>query len=79
MRYERGDLAQLFAGARRIVVAKGRTSITFELDVDAALPDAAIDLAIGPTGKLRAPALRSGATWLVGFHADAWEGELGGA
>lgn len=59
-------------------MAKGRTSITFERAAGAALPDAAVDLAIGPTGKLRAPAVRSGATWLVGFDAEAWDRELSG-
>ena len=29
-------------------------------------------IAIGPTGNLRAPAIRTGSTWLVGFNEEAY-------
>jgi hypothetical protein len=32
---------------------------------------------LGPSGNLRAPALRVGSTWLVGFDEAAWAAELG--
>ena len=38
-------------------------------DLDAAAFAAAV---IGPSGNLRAPALRFGNVWLVGFHADLY-------
>ena len=34
-RFEREDLPGLFAGARRVVVAKGRKEVAFELEPDA--------------------------------------------
>ena len=33
---------------------------------------------IGPSGNLRAPTLRVGKTWLVGFHAETYAEKLGG-
>lgn len=31
---------------------------------------------LGPTGNLRAPALRVGQTWLVGFNEEAYDRAL---
>ncbi|MCR9244108.1 MAG: hypothetical protein NXI31_03695 [bacterium] len=39
--------------------------------------DALEGAAIGPSGNLRAPTLRTGKTWFVGFSADAWDERLG--
>ncbi len=75
-RHGRDDLAALFDGARRVVVSKGKKSVTFDVAPGAKLPSEVADAVLGPTGNLRAPAVRVGTTWLVGFHADAWEGEL---
>jgi hypothetical protein len=33
--------------------------------------------AIGPSGNLRAPTLRVGSTWFIGFSADAYADGLG--
>jgi hypothetical protein len=33
---------------------------------------------IGPSGNLRAPTLRCGKTWLVGFHEEAYGERFGG-
>jgi arsenate reductase-like glutaredoxin family protein len=30
-------------------------------------------LLLGPTGNLRAPAIRTGKTLVVGFHRETWE------
>lgn len=76
-RYGRPDLAALFSGARRVVVAKGKKSAEFELARGASLPDELVDAILGPTGNLRAPAVRAGDSWLVGFHEEAWDRALG--
>jgi len=72
----RADLAALFSGARRVTVAKGKKSAEFELARGAPLPDELADAILGPTGNLRAPAVRAGNTWLVGFHPDSWDRAL---
>lgn len=63
--------------ARRLVVAKGKQTIT--IDVARDRPDDATlrALVIGPSGNLRAPAVRVGDTLVVGFTADGLRGALG--
>lgn len=60
------DLAALFKGARRVVVAKGKHASELALNAEA------LAATLGPSGNLRAPALRVGDTWLVGFNESAW-------
>ncbi len=38
---------------------------------------AELALALGPSGNLRAPALKVGAHWLVGFAPQPWEQVFG--
>ncbi len=76
-RHGRGDLAKLLKGARKVIVAKGQKSAEFALAAGAKPPEDMKDAMLGPTGNLRAPAVRAGTTWLVGFNADAWAGALG--
>jgi len=43
-------------------------------------PPAAAELAkvvLGPSGNLRAPAIRMGKTWLIGFHEEAYTERFG--
>jgi len=62
----------------RIVAAKGKKIVTLDLKKDR--PDEATVLAhiLGPTGNLRAPAIRKGKTLLVGFNADVYASVLKG-
>jgi len=66
----------LFRGAERVVVARGKQSLEFDLR---RAPDweALASAALGPSGNLRAPAVRLGTTWLVGFGEEAWRAHLG--
>ena len=71
-RYGPDDLDALFDGASKIVVAKGKKVLTFrpgKADYDA---DELRKVAIGPSGNLRAPTLRAGKSWYVGFSEDAY-------
>lgn len=63
--------------ARRLVVAKGKQTVIVEL---AARPsdDELRALVIGPSGNLRAPAIRIGDTLVVGFTADGLRDVLAG-
>ena len=65
-------LDDLFAGASRVVVAKGKKVLDFDLKKDPPDPAELEKVALGPTGNLRAPAARVGKTWLIGFHAEAY-------
>lgn len=71
-RYGADDLDALFDGASKIITARGKKSVVFDLkqdDVDEAELEKNV---LGPSGNLRAPALRMGKTWLVGFGEPAW-------
>lgn len=71
-RFAAKDLSRLFQGASRIVVAKGRKVVDFDMKND---PPPAAELqkvVLGPTGNLRAPAIRAGKTWLIGFHEEVY-------
>lgn len=63
----------LFAGGERLIAAKGKKVAEFDL---ASKPDwAAIEAAVlGPSGTLRAPTLKVGKVFYVGFSPEAWAG-----
>jgi len=66
------DLKALFGDASKVVVAKGKKIVELDLKKD---PPSAAELAgfvLGPTGNLRAPAIKTGRSWLIGFHEDAY-------
>jgi hypothetical protein len=62
----------------KVVVARGKKVVTF--DMKSAPPDDETLAAhlLGPTGNLKAPTLRKGQTLLVGFSEAAYEAVLGG-
>ena len=66
------QLEELFSGAKTVVAAKGKKVVV----IDMAKDDDAMELleshALGPTGNLRAPTLRVGKQWLVGFNEDEY-------
>jgi hypothetical protein len=71
-RFGKPDLKRVFDGATKVIVAKGKKVVELDLKGDPAAWKALPDLVLGPTGNLRAPAIRTGSTWLVGFHEDAF-------
>lgn len=73
------DAAAALALARsveRIISVKGKSVQTLDSKKDE--PDGASVLALllGPTGNLRAPALVTGRTLVIGFHADVYHDVL---
>lgn len=67
-----GDQAVAMArAARRLVVAKGKKVTVVEPGKTRPTDDELRALVVGPTGRLRAPAMRIGDTLIVGFAADA--------
>ncbi len=76
-RFGADSLPQVFEGATEVVVAKGKKVLSF--DLKQAPPDP-VDFAkavLGPSGNLRAPAIRTGKKWLVGFHEEAYTARFG--
>ena len=54
----------------RILVAKGKKVITFDMKKSPPDDDTLLKHLLGPTGNLRAPTIRKGKTLLVGFNED---------
>ena len=71
-KWGRVDALRLAARASRIVVARGSQVVTFSMTQNRPDDETLLKHLLGPTGRLRAPALRIGKTLLVGFNEDAY-------
>jgi len=69
------DARKLLETATEIVVAKGKKVDVFSHTASA--EDEIVEAMLGPTGNLRAPAMRFGNMILVGFHEDVFSEVLG--
>ena len=62
---------QLLAGAEKVYVAVGKKVVEFDpTTVDREL---LLKKIIGPSGKLRAPALRVGRVFYIGYHPEIYK------
>ena len=77
VRYGRSDLKKLFEGAGRVLAARGKKSVEFDLRQGTPDLDELARATLGPSGNLRAPALRLGKDWVIGFGQPAWEEYFG--
>ena len=59
--------------ATKIVVAKGKKVVTFDMKNDPPEDVALLECLLGPTGNLRAPTVRRGSTLYVGFSEDVYK------
>lgn len=72
----RDDAVALARQCDTLIVAKGRKVTTFDLSGNP--DDEMVNAMLGPTGNLRAPAVRSGRTLLVGFNEQEYAAVLVG-
>ena len=73
----RDEALALARSADRVLVAKGKQVVMFDMKKDPPDDDTLAAHLLGPTGNLRAPTLRRGRTLLVGFSAEAYRQVLG--
>ena len=66
----------LARSAKRVIVAKGKQVVAFDM-IDPPDDDTLAAHLLGPTGNLKAPTLRIGDTLLVGFGEEAYRRVLG--
>jgi arsenate reductase-like glutaredoxin family protein len=76
-RYEGADTLALLAGVDRLVAARGKSVVVFDLKKDRPADDVLLAHLLGSTGNLRAPTARVGRTLLVGFSEEAYREALG--
>src|SRR5262245_33635801 len=73
----RTEALALAKSASRILVAKGKKVVAFDMKKDPPDEDTLATHLLGPTGNLRAPTIRKGTTLLVGFSEEAYRDVLG--
>ncbi len=74
----RDEALALAKSAERVVVARGKKIVTFDMKQNPPDDDTLVAHLLGPTGNLKAPTLRKGRTLLVGFSEDAYRQVLKG-
>ncbi len=75
-RKERIDSEQaldLLKGVDSLLVAKGKKLNRFNLKSERPSDEDLLKQIMGPSGNLRAPSLRLGKVFVVGFHPEAYE------
>jgi arsenate reductase-like glutaredoxin family protein len=77
IRFEPADALKLARQASRIVVAKGKKVVDFDMKRDPPDDETLLAHILGPSGKLRAPVIRRGSTLLIGFAEDEFAKVLG--
>ena len=68
------DAKLLLGSASRLVAMKGKKVSEFNL-LDKVNKDS-VDAMLGPTGNLRAPTIRVGSTYLVGYNEEIFSAEF---
>ncbi len=66
------ELDELFEGATRILVSKGKKTVVVDMKKDAPEAEELAALVLGRSGNLKAPAIRMGKTWIVGYGDVTW-------
>jgi hypothetical protein len=71
VKFPRDQALALAREAQEVWVAKGKKLLKFRLS-DGVSDDALAAVILGRSGTLRAPAIRVGDTFVVGFHAEGY-------
>lgn len=71
-RLGRDDALALARSASRVLVAKGRGVVEFDMRKNPPDDDTLVAHLLGRTGNLRAPTIRIGRTLLVGFSDEGY-------
>ena len=74
-RIDREEAAAMLAGAERVFVARGRKIQVHEPDGGAG--DGLMAVVMGRSGNLRAPTLKVGRAFLVGYNDELYEDFFG--
>ena len=66
----RDEAIKIARSVGKLWAAKGKKVVMFDLQKDKPTDDELASAILGPTGNLRAPAIRRGKKMFVGFHAE---------
>lgn len=70
--FDRARTLALLRPLSEVIAVKGKKILRFSLTKEQQPPDALLAAVIGPSGNLRAPAIRAGQLLVVGFHPDVY-------
>lgn len=70
--FDRAGTLELLQPLSKVVAVKGKKILRFSLKKDQPPPDDLLAAILGPSGNLRAPAIRAGKRLVVGFHPDVY-------
>jgi arsenate reductase-like glutaredoxin family protein len=62
------DAKSLLKDANKLIAMKGK--MVAEFDVKTSVGKDAVEAMLGPTGNMRAPAIRTGKTYLIGLNEE---------
>jgi arsenate reductase-like glutaredoxin family protein len=68
----RKEALALARAASKVIVSRGKKTVTFDMKKNPPDDDTLAEHVLGPTGNLRAPALRKGSTLYIGFNEDVY-------
>lgn len=74
----RDEALKLACSVGRVVAARGKKVVVFDMTNDPPDDDTLAAHLLGPSGNLKAPTLRMGDTLLVGFGEEAYRQVFGG-
>jgi arsenate reductase-like glutaredoxin family protein len=77
VRFEPAAALELVRQAGRVVIAKGKKIVDFDMKRDPPDDETLLAHILGPSGNLRAPIIRRGSTLLIGFAEDEFAKVLG--
>jgi hypothetical protein len=63
---------ELLKGMKRLMAARGKNVVTFELGKKKPADETLLAHMIGPSGNLRAPSAKVGAVLVVGFNEEMY-------
>ena len=72
-KFTKSDLKKLFEDASKLYAMRGKKSVLYDMKKDPPSQAELEKAVLGPSGGLRAPSLRMGKTWIVGFSEPNWE------
>ena len=75
VKFNREEALSLLNNVASVRVAKGKKHLEFDLSSHD--EETLIKAMLGPSGTLRAPAMRVGQTFIVGYHPEIYEEVFG--
>lgn len=73
MKHDAADALEFARAADELWVARGKNVRRFDLTEHRPSDEELLKVMTGPTGTLRAPAIRIGKKLLIGFHSDMYQ------